>query len=256
MQQRIMIKYSIIVLTAFVLTSCDSTQQVKAVVLDKQTKQPINNVLLSKPEKLEKASSATNSIYTNAQGQFSYTTTSSGCKRNPYLQLFFSKDGYKTQQQVFAVNTNNDTVYLEKIIVDTIAKPIANKVIDTNKTNITEDQYSLDIPEDLTKAYVRLSEGDSTIYVTANIRKDHRIFGYAKPNIKSEKLILFSVFTNDVEGNPFHCKLGAYYETSGYKEAVIKYLETVNTFVKAVVINNSANEEIIIFFEKKWIELE
>lgn len=107
----------------------------------------------------------------------------------------------------------------------------------------------------VTKAYVTLSDRDSIIHLTDNMRKDHRFFGYAKPDLKSERLLLLSIFTNDVEGNPFSCKLGEYYNTSGMKELVLKYQRINGHFVQAVAIG--ANREVTtVYFEKKWIEIQ
>lgn len=109
--------------------------------------------------------------------------------------------------------------------------------------------------DNITKAFVFLKDGDSTINLTANIRQDHRIFGYAKPDIKSERLLLLSVFTNDVENNPFGCKLGSYYDTRGMNELTLNYVSTTGNFVKATATDKS-NNSTIIYFEKKWIDLE
>ena len=105
----------------------------------------------------------------------------------------------------------------------------------------------------ITKAIIYLNEGDSTINLIANIRQDHRIFGYAKPDIKSERLLLLSVFTDDVENNPFGCKLGAYYETAGMDKLTLKFISSNGNFVKAVAIDKT-NKSTIIYFEKKVIE--
>ncbi len=109
--------------------------------------------------------------------------------------------------------------------------------------------------DNITKAFVFLKDGDSTIHLTANIRQDHRIFGYAKPDIKSERLLLLSVFTNDVEDNPFGCKLGAYYDTGGMEELTLKYISTTVNFVKATATDKT-NNSTTIYFEKKWIDFE
>lgn len=107
--------------------------------------------------------------------------------------------------------------------------------------------------DDITRAYVMLSSGDSSIYLTANIRKDHRIFGYAAPDIHSEKLLLLSVFTDDVENNPFQCKLGAYYDTNDMSALKLKYIETAGNFVRAYAVDTAGNRTTL-YFEKKWIE--
>jgi uncharacterized protein (UPF0210 family) len=109
--------------------------------------------------------------------------------------------------------------------------------------------------DNITKAFVFLKDGDSTINLTANIKQDHRIFGYAKPDIKSERLILLSVFTNDVENNPFGCKLGAYYDTGGMDKLTLKYISTTGNFVQATA-TDEINKSTTIYFEKKWIDFE
>jgi hypothetical protein len=134
--------------------------------------------------------------------------------------------------------------------VDTQAKVVFTKLDSIEKVNneriVASGVY-------ITKAIVFLKEGDSTINLIANIRQDHRIFGYAKPDIKSERLLLLSVFTDDVENNPFGCKLGAYYETAGMGELTLKFISSNGNFVKAVAIDKT-NKSTIIYFEKKVIE--
>lgn len=107
--------------------------------------------------------------------------------------------------------------------------------------------------DNITRAYV--SRQDSAINLRSNIRIDHRIFGYASPDTTAERLLLLSVFTNDVQNNPFGCKLGAYYDTGGMNDMHLKYLGTAGGFIKAAAINQS-NEPTILYFEKKWVEFE
>lgn len=109
--------------------------------------------------------------------------------------------------------------------------------------------------DNITKAYVFLESGDSTLHLTANMRQDHRIWGYEKPDTRSARLLLLSIFTNDVENNPFACKLGAYYDTSGMGALSLKYLATSGNFVKAVA-TDPANQSTILYFEKKWIDIQ
>lgn len=95
--------------------------------------------------------------------------------------------------------------------------------------------------------------GDSSLHLTANIRADHIIFGYEKPDTTSQKLLLLSVFTSDVENNPYGLKLGSYYETSGMDKLSLKYKETVGDFIKVFAIENSGNTTEL-FIERKWVE--
>ncbi len=147
-----------------------------------------------------------------------------------------SKQTYKPED---IINTNQVTEKQTKL--DSIEKSNNESVIASGK--------------DITTAFVFLKNGDSTISLTVNIRKDHRIFGYAKPDIKSERLLLLSVFTNDVENNPFDCKLGAYYDTGGMDELTLKYNSKTGNFIK-VIATDKENNSTTIYFEKKWIKFE
>ena len=100
-----------------------------------------------------------------------------------------------------------------------------------------------------------VSKSDSIISITANIRRDYRIFGYKKPDTSSKKMILFSVFTNDVENNLFKCPYGSYYQTSSMQNMKIKFLNKKGLFIKAAIIKDNATSEII-YFLKKWIDFE
>jgi hypothetical protein len=109
--------------------------------------------------------------------------------------------------------------------------------------------------KNINKAYVNLKRGDSTINLHANIRKDHRFFGYAKPNENSERLILLSIFTNDVKDNPFGLKLGAYYELASTTDPTVKYNATIGRFIKASITNRN-NTITTVYFEKKWVDID
>jgi hypothetical protein len=61
------------------------------------------------------------------------------------------------------------------------------------------------------------------------------------------------VFTNDVENNPFGCKLGSYYDTGGMKEIKLTYLGESHGFIKALV-TDSLNKGTTVYFENKWIK--
>lgn len=147
-----------------------------------------------------------------------------------------------SKQTITAVDTTETNQATEKLTkLDSIEKENNESVVASG--------------DNITKAFVFLKDGDSTINLTANIRQDHRIFGYAKPDIKSERLLLLSIFTNDVENNPFGCKLGAYYDTGGMDELTLKYISTNGNFVKATATDKE-NNLTTIYFEKKWIEFE
>lgn len=81
-----------------------------------------------------------------------------------------------------------------------------------------------------TKAFI--DKETKQFHLVADIRKDHRIFGYSSPDTNSNKLILFSIFTNDVKNNPHNLPLGAYYQTSDLDpDHKILYRSVVKKFV-------------------------
>lgn len=105
-----------------------------------------------------------------------------------------------------------------------------------------------------TKGYVNLKT--KAFYLQSNIRLDHKFFGYAKPVLSSQKLILFSVFTNDVKDNPHKCSLGAYYETSGLPQGDnIEYMSSGKKFCKMKYVTMSGAETIF-YFEKRHLRFE
>jgi len=97
------------------LTSCDCIQQATGVVLDRQTKAPVENVALGKYEKPDTNNSYSRRIYTDSKGQFDYRSTSGGFIKCPDLILYFDKQGYKIKKMTFKSFTQNDTVFLDKI---------------------------------------------------------------------------------------------------------------------------------------------
>lgn len=159
-------------------------------------------------------------------------------------------------RQTNSTSDNKSAETERKISEDTtkLTNPTTNqsKLDSIDKTN---NESIVAAGDNITKAFVFLKDGDSTINLTANIKQDHRIFGYAKPDTKAERLLLLSVFTNDVENNPFGCKLGAYYDTGGMDELTLKFKSIIGKFVEATATDKS-NNVTTIYFEKKWIEFE
>lgn len=147
---------------------------------------------------------------------------------------------------------------MEKPAEDTAPKesisPKPSKLDSIEQANAKSVQES----DEVTKAYVNLSSKDSIIRLHSNIRLDHRFFGYEEADTHSTKLLLFSIFTNDVKDNPFQLKLGAYYDTSGLdsKGLKLKYVGTKGDFVEAKFIDATDIPVCNIYFEKKWIEIE
>jgi len=114
--------------------------------------------------------------------------------------------------------------------------------------------YSQKIKHDYNQKATVLKE-DSTIWLTANMKRDHRIFGYIKPDTNSKKMILISIFTNDIKGNPFNCPFGSYYQTSDMKDIAIKFISNKGSFIKAKIVKKDSTDTQI-YILKKWIEFE
>ncbi len=114
--------------------------------------------------------------------------------------------------------------------------------------------YSQKLKQDYNQK-ATVSKEDSIIWLIANIKRDHRIFGYIKPDTNSKKMILISIFTNDIKGNPFNCPLGSYYQTSDMTDMIIKFVSKKGSFIKAKIERrDSADTQIFIL--RKWIEFE
>jgi len=95
---------------------------------------------------------------------------------------------------------------------------------------------------------------DSSFHVYNNIRADYRIIGYELPDTNSAKMILFSVFTSDVQDNPFQCPYGSYYDSAQGDELAIKYIGEQGSFIKAMI--RGSKKPVTVYFEKKWVEFD
>lgn len=109
--------------------------------------------------------------------------------------------------------------------------------------------------ENLTKAVV---DSDGFIWLKADIRGDHRFFGYERADTKSKRLIMFSVLTTDVKDNPFGCTFGSFYETANLDSLRLKYVSSKGSFIKTKLVNIDSGNTVIsyIFFERKWFIFE
>lgn len=140
-------------------------------------------------------------------------------------------------------------------------KELTDKRIETLKEWVggTEEvdacNGSVKIIEEIDSQYMGKAfiEKDNSIWMTRSMKKEHRIFGYKNKSIYSEKMILLSVYTNEVENNPFGCKYGAFYDTNGMKDMELKYVATENDFLKIEIIKNGKTIDQV-YMLKKWFE--
>lgn len=122
-----------------------------------------------------------------------------------------------------------------------------NLKVKLDSLEYANNKLILESGENVSKAYIILS--DSSFSLTADMKKDHRFYGFEKPDLNSKKLILFSIFTSDVDGNPFDLPLGAYYDTDFVDEMSLKYTGEENGFTKVTDVESNKT----IYFERKWI---
>jgi len=163
--------------------------------------------------------------------------------------LFLSCDNRGKTNQVETGNVTVDSTTARKTAANKGA--VESTMVPADRA-IVEDQEAIS-DEFLNKAEVSIE--DSLIRLAANIRLDHRIFGYEKPDTNSKKMILLSIFTNDVKGNPYQCPYGSFYETNEMDGLKLKFVSDGDKFIE---VNVKREEAILgkVFIDKKWIEFE
>lgn len=139
--------------------------------------------------------------------------------------------------------TKKDTIFSKKV-----APSVASKADKRIPKELPEMEGNF-----IQRALINLKDGSITVY--ENIRANYRIFGYEAPDTNSKKLILFSVFTNDVKDNPYHCTYGAYYSSGVMQNMEMKYVKRKGNFIQAHLISNS---EVVspLFIHRKWVQFE
>lgn len=162
------------------------------------------------------------------------------------LTLTAGCNGAATSKQE-AVTTSGNT---SKTTATTDTFPLPPKVDSIDKANAATIASAND---DVNKARVSLE--DSILSITYNKFSDHRIFGYAKPDIHSKKMLLLSVFTNDVEGNPYKLPYGAYYQSSDMDSLQLKYVADEGVFSKFLLLKSNTPQDTA-YIEKRWIDFE
>lgn len=162
-----------------------------------------------------------------------------------FLVLIFGCGDTQKKNNTTLADTSSSANKVESIQKDSL------KPSPTNTEN-SEAVVQNEINEaSIQKAIVYRS--DSSLNMFENIRADYRIFGYQKPDTNSKKLLLVSVFTNDVKDNPYHCEYGAYYSSNAMENTRLKYVRKTGDFIEA----NLIKDEVIltpIFFQKNWVE--
>jgi len=159
--------------------------------------------------------------------------------------------------QFLGCDSNNKKSSTQVAIIDTTAVAIDSNLQETNHQLETLKKSVDTVPEINEELMQRaiISKTDSSFHVYSNIRADYRIIGYQFPVLTSKKLVLFSVFTTDVQDNPHRCTYGSYYGSPNQDELLIKYTGDAGSFVQAK-ISRDLEEASTVYFEKRWVEFE
>lgn len=99
----------IIFILFLTLTSCDCQYHLSGVVLDKVTKEPIENVAIGKTVTTDLDNPFNRKTMTRENGDYEIYGTAGRCNE---IKMFFSKDGYETQKNIFP-NNSTDTIFLQ-----------------------------------------------------------------------------------------------------------------------------------------------
>lgn len=167
------------------------------------------------------------------------------------IPFFFTSCKNEKELKTIEKSKLNHTEILE---IDSL-KNLQVEINQDSKLETIEKENSKIIEQD--EEYVNkasINKNDSLIWLTVNMKRDHRMFGFEKPDVKSKRMILLSIFTNDVENNPFNCPYGSFYETSGMKNTILKFKENIGDFAKIEI--QKENLKAVVYFEKKWLEFE
>jgi hypothetical protein len=94
------------------LTACDCQYQLRGVVLDSFTQQPIQGVRIRKTDTTGLGNPFNRKTLTQEDGCYELYGIAGVCNEIP---LFFTKEGYETRQVTFS-NNSNDTILLQPLI--------------------------------------------------------------------------------------------------------------------------------------------
>ena len=84
--------------------------------------------------------------------------------------------------------------------------------------------------------------------------RDHRIYGYARPNTGAKKLLILSSFTADVSGNPYGCHLGAYYSSDDMDELELKVSRFTGPWAE-VIATQGDKAPVVLYVLREWIRM-
>ena len=111
--ESIILTVSVLLISTFLMTGCDCLQSADGVIIDKQTKVPIDSATIATVDILQ--NTVTGQVeYSAKNGRFRFSKVSGGMRQCPDLTLYFFKWGYKQTRMTLEPHSTNDTIYLDK----------------------------------------------------------------------------------------------------------------------------------------------
>ena len=89
-------------------------QRASGIILDDDTKQPLDSVALGKFPKEDISNSYSRRTYSNQGGKFEFSSIGGGFFSCDF-ELYFSKAGYETNKVKFEQLSKDDTIYLKRL---------------------------------------------------------------------------------------------------------------------------------------------
>ncbi|PIB36092.1 hypothetical protein BFP72_12150 [Reichenbachiella sp. 5M10] len=125
----------------------------------------------------------------------------------------------------------------------------------TSEETSSSTEMSPTLTTDTAETQAVIEKMDSTVWLMSKIGNDHRIFGYQSPDSTSKKMIVFSAYTEDVEGNPHHCAYGSYYDMSDLKNMKLKWIDDQGGYSQ-VAIYRDGTEQGVIYIQSHLLKQE
>ena len=101
------------IIISLIFISCDCQYHISGIVVDAETKAPINNVTIGKTDSTDLDNPFNKKTYTKSNGQYEILGIGGSCKD---ITMYFSKENFETQKTEIR-NNSNDTIYLKKHII-------------------------------------------------------------------------------------------------------------------------------------------
>jgi len=83
---------------------------------------------------------------------------------------------------------------------------------------------------------VVVAKSDSSISFAFNTLSNNQ-FGFSSPDVSSEKIIGFSIYSDDIKDNPQNCKYGVYSIPIAPEKYRLKFSKSVNGFTEVLILD-------------------